>query len=103
MLLLTERAPEQSQNLVTAAGGGGELKAFAEKYAPWHFVRLDPSKAMLKLAEAEFGLHMSRFQLHQGYVDTEPVGPLDAANCLLVLHCLAIDDRKRKLTQFTAA
>lgn len=34
MLLLTERAPEQSQNLVTAAGGGGELKAFAEKYAP---------------------------------------------------------------------
>src|ERR1700754_3520033 len=50
MLLLAERVPETANILVVGAGGGLELKAFAEAQPGWHFVGVDPSAAMLDLA-----------------------------------------------------
>lgn len=96
-LLVAERAPEQARVLVIGAGGGVELKVFAEMYPPWHFVGVDPSKPMLELAEATLAPHMARVQLHHGYVDTAPAGPFDAATCLLTMHFVAIDERRRTL------
>lgn len=46
-ILLAERAPENAQVLVLGAGGGLELKAFAEAHQGWSFDGVDPSVAML--------------------------------------------------------
>ena len=50
MLLLTERAPADGRVLVLDAGGGLEIKAFAEAQPGWRFDGVDPSAAMLDLA-----------------------------------------------------
>jgi len=98
-LLASERAPEQARILVVGAGGGVELKAFAEMYSQWQFVGVDPSRPMLELAEIALGMHSARVQLHHGYVDTSPLGPFDAATCLLTIHFVAIDERSRTLKE----
>src|SRR5471030_17692 len=98
-LLVAERAPEQARVLVVGAGGGVELKAFAQMYAPWRFVGVDPSKPMLDLAEATLGPLAARVELHHGYIDTAPAGPFDAATCLLTMHFVAVDDRLRTLKE----
>lgn len=98
-LLVAERTPEQGHVLVVGAGGGVELKAFAQRHAQWRFVGVDPSKPMLDLAEAALGPAMARTQLHHGYVDTAPAGPFDAATCLLTMHFVALHDRRRTLQE----
>lgn len=50
MLLLAERAPATARVLVVGAGGGLELKAFAEAQPDWRFEGFDPSAEMLGLA-----------------------------------------------------
>ncbi|WP_190276578.1 class I SAM-dependent methyltransferase [Tsuneonella flava] len=50
MLLLAERAPQHSDILVYGAGGGLELKAFAEAQPDWRLVGVDPPAEMLNLA-----------------------------------------------------
>src|SRR5471032_589951 len=71
-LLVAERAPRHASVLVVGAGGGVELKAFAEMYSMWRFVGVDPSKPILDLAESMLGPLASRALLHHGYVETAP-------------------------------
>jgi tRNA (cmo5U34)-methyltransferase len=54
---------------------------------------------MLKLAEATLGSLTSRVRLHSGYIDSAPEGPFDAATCLLTLHFIALEERRRTLQE----
>jgi tRNA (cmo5U34)-methyltransferase len=98
-LLVAERVPEQASVLVVGAGGGVELTAFARMYPQWRFVGVDPSSSMLELAATALGPLIERTQLHHGYIDTAPTGPFDAATCLLTMHFIAVDERRRTLKQ----
>lgn len=98
-LLLAERVPTDGQVLVVGAGGGLELKTFAEAHAQWRFVAVDPSAEMLNLARSNVGSQASRVEFHEGYTDTAPAGPFDGATCLLTLHFLSVEERRRTLTE----
>lgn len=98
-LLLAERAPADARVLVLGAGGGLELKAFAEAHANWTFDGVDPSAEMLKLAAAALGPLASRARLHEGYIDVAPEGPFDAATCLLTFHFVRAEERARTLAE----
>lgn len=99
LILLAERAPRDAQVLVLGAGGGMELKVFAESQPDWEFVGVDPAAAMLRLAEATLGPLAARARLHEGYIECAPAGPFDAATCLLTLHYLPAEDRLRTLRE----
>lgn len=99
LLLLAERAPSDAQVLVLGAGGGMELKVFAEGQPGWQFDGVDPAAAMLQLAEATLGPLAARVRLHEGYIETAPDGPFDAAACLLTLHYLPMEERRRTLQE----
>lgn len=92
-VLLAEVAPANARILVLGAGGGLELKAFAEAQPGWHFDGVDPSAQMLELALATLGPLAARVRLHEGYVDSAPPGPFDGAACLLTLHFLPHAER----------
>ena len=94
-LLIAERVQEDARVLVLGAGGGLELKAFAQAHPGWTFDGVDPSAEMLKLAERTLGPLASRARLFQGYIDDALEGPFDAATCLLTLHFVALDERRR--------
>lgn len=98
-LLLAESVPEDGHVLVLGAGGGLELKAFAEAQPGWRLVGVDPSAGMLKAAEITLGPLASRAELIEGYVDTAPEGPFDGATCLLTLHFLSAEERLHTLKQ----
>ena len=98
-LLLAERAPDNAHVLVVGAGGGLELKVFAEANPDWQFYGVDPSAEMLALANATLGSLSSQVHLYQGYVETADEGPFDAASCLLTLHFLTFEERRRTLTE----
>ena len=93
LLLLAERAPDEARILVLGAGGGLELKVFADAQPGWSFDGVDPSAEMLDLARATTTEHASRIRLHRGYIDAAPQGPFDGAACLLTLHFIAKDER----------
>jgi tRNA (cmo5U34)-methyltransferase len=94
-LLLAERVPEAARVLVLGAGGGLELKVFAEAHPHWAFDGVDPSAEMLKLAQRTLGPLAARATLHQGYIGDAPVGPFDAATCLLTFHFITLEERRR--------
>lgn len=94
-ILLAERVPDDAQVLVLGAGGGLELKAFAEAHRGWHFDGVDPSAAMLGLARQTLGPFAPRARLHQGYIDDAPEGPFDGGTCLLTLHFIDVAERRR--------
>lgn len=98
-LLLAERTPQDGRVLVVGAGGGLELRAFAQLHPGWHFDGVDPSAEMLRLAELTLGPLALRVRLHQGYVDAAPAGPFDAAACLLTLHFTTKAERLITLRQ----
>jgi tRNA (cmo5U34)-methyltransferase len=98
-LLLAERAPQNARVLVVGAGGGLELKVFAQRQPGWQFDGVDPSGEMLKLAEATLGSLLARVRLHQGYIDIAPEGPFDAASCLLTLHFVPPEERLRTVRE----
>jgi tRNA (cmo5U34)-methyltransferase len=98
-ILLAERTPEDARVLILGAGGGLELKAFAEARPNWTFDGIDPSSEMLKLAEQTLGPLASRARLHKGYIDDAPEGPFDAATCLLTLHFLPPEERRRTVSE----
>lgn len=98
-LLLAERVPEEGRVLVLGAGGGLELKTFAEAQPGWTFDGVDPAAEMLKLAERILGPLASRVALHHGYIDGAPPGPFDGATCLLTLHFLSLEERRRTLAE----
>jgi tRNA (cmo5U34)-methyltransferase len=98
-LLLAESVPPDGHVLVLGAGGGLELKVFAEAQPEWNLVGIDPSAEMLKLASATLGSLASRIELHEGYIDTAPEGPFDGATCLLTLHFLPAEERLHTLIE----
>lgn len=98
-LLLAESVPRDGHILVLGAGGGLELKVFAQAQPEWRFAGVDPSAEMLKLATATLGPHASRAELHEGYIDTAPAGPFDGATCLLTLHFLTAEERLHTLRE----
>src|SRR6187551_3610557 len=99
MLLLAESTPPDARVLVVGAGGGLELKVFAEHQPAWKLDGVDPSAEMLRLAENTLGPLISRVQLHHGYIDVAPEEPFDAAACLLTLHFIAPEERSRTLRE----
>lgn len=98
-ILLAERAPENAEILVVGAGGGLEIKAFAEAEPGWRFTGVDPSAEMLDLARQTLGPLAPRADLRQGTIDAAPAGPFDGATCLLTLHFLPRDERLRTLRE----
>lgn len=98
-MLLAERVPAAGRVLVLGAGGGLELKAFADAHTGWTFDGVDPSGEMLKLAEATVGEHVSRVTLHQGTIEAAPEGPFDGATCILTFHFIAREQRLETLQQ----
>ena len=100
LLLLRERTPDDARVLVIGAGGGLELKVFAEAQPRWQLDGVDPSAEMLKLAEATLGPLAPRAKLIEGTIDAVPRSPTyDAAACLLTLHFIAEDERRRTLLE----
>ncbi len=99
LLLLAERAPADARVLVLGAGGGMELKVFAEGQPGWRFDGIDPAAAMLKVAEETLGPLAAQVSLHEGYIDSAPDGPFDAATCLLTLHFLSPEERLHTLQE----
>ncbi|KLU05388.1 hypothetical protein RISK_002595 [Rhodopirellula islandica] len=97
-LLLAEQVQSHSRLLIVGAGGGLELKVFAEAEPSWEFDGVDPSSAMLQLAEQTLGPLASRVRLHEGKVDAAPEGPFDAATCILTMHFADLEERKQMLT-----
>ncbi|WP_394538477.1 methyltransferase domain-containing protein [Lysobacter enzymogenes] len=98
-LLLAERAPQRARVMVLGAGGGLELQVFAQAQPQWRFDGIDPSAEMLRLARAALGPLATRVAWHEGYVDTAPDGPFDAAACLLTLHFLPENERRRTVAE----
>jgi tRNA (cmo5U34)-methyltransferase len=98
-ILLAERAPPAARVLVLGAGGGMELRAFADAQPGWTFVGVDPAEPMLKLARQTMGPHAERAELVAGYINDAPLGPFDAAACLLTLHFLDAAERLRTLKE----
>lgn len=98
-LLLAEFVPEDGRVLVLGAGGGLELKVFADAHPGWRFTGVDPSAPMLALAQATLGPLVQRVDLLEGYVDSAPDGPFDGATCLLTLHFLPAQERLHTLRE----
>ncbi len=98
-ILLAERASHHAHVLVLGAGGGLELKALAAAQPEWRFVGVDPAGAMLTEAKRLLGSDAARVTFCEGYIDDAPLGPFDAATCLLTLHFLAPEERRRTLAQ----
>jgi len=99
MLLLAERAPDDARVLVLGAGGGLEIKAFAEARPGWWFDGVDPSAEMMNLAQVTLGSLAARTRLHHGLIDSAPEGPFDAATCILTLHFVEREERLRTLRE----
>jgi tRNA (cmo5U34)-methyltransferase len=99
MLLLAERAPDDARILVLGAGGGLEIKAFAEAKAGWTFDGVDPSAEMMDLAQTTLEAFAARTRLHRGFIDIAPEGPFDGATCILTLHFVDRDERLRTLRE----
>lgn len=98
-ILLAERIQDDARVLVLGAGGGLELRAFAEAEPNWSFCGVDPSAEMLGLAKHTLGPLAKRVEFHEGYIDQAPMGPFDAATCLLTLHFVPEEERRRTLAQ----
>lgn len=93
MLLIAEHAPPAADILVYGAGGGLELRAFADARPHWRLCGIDPSAPMLDLAREVLGSLRARVDLRQGYIADAPPGPFDGAACLLTLHFLQPGER----------
>lgn len=98
-ILLAERAPTDARILVLGAGGGMELKVLADMEPGWLFDGVDPSKEMLQLARTTLGDLASCVRLHEGYIDSAPIGSFDGATCLLTLHFLPQVERLKTLRE----
>jgi len=98
-ILLAEHVPENGRVLVLGAGGGLELRAFAQAYPSWRFDGVDPSPDLIGQARDILGELATRVTFHQGYIDDAPEAPFDGATCLLTLHFLSRDERLRTLRE----
>ena len=98
-LLLAERAPDDARILVLGAGGGLEIKVFADAQPGWRFDGVDPSAEMLDLARLTLGPLLTRVELHHGLIDIAPAGLFDGAACILTLHFVEREERLRTLQE----
>ena len=98
-ILLAEKVPPAARILVLGAGGGLELTALAAAYPGWTFTGIDPAQPMLDLAAQVMGAEAQRAELICGYIDDAPDGPFDGAVCLLTLHFLDRDERRRTVAE----
>jgi len=98
-LLLSENTEADARILVLGAGGGLELKVFAEWNPDWEFVGVDPSAEMLGLARRTLGSLATRVSFHEGYIGSAPQGPFDGATCILTLHFIPKEERLRTLVE----
>ncbi|MGX5732325.1 class I SAM-dependent methyltransferase [Pseudoxanthomonas beigongshangi] len=98
-ILLAERAPADARVLVLGAGGGLELKTFAQAQSGWSFTGVDPARPMLDLAATTLGPLAARVEWIHGIIDAAPEGPFDAGACLLTLHFLDAAERLRTLRE----
>lgn len=99
LILLRERVPADGEVLVVGAGGGLELKVFADAEPGWRFTGVDPSAEMLDLARQVAAPHRDRINLIEGTTEDAPDGPFDGATCLLVMHFL---DRATRISTLKA-
>lgn len=97
--LLSERVPAEARLLVLGAGGGLELKAFADARPGWTFEGVDPSADMLALARTIAAEHATRIELRQGYIEDASDDPFDAAVSILTFHFIAREQRLETLRQ----
>ena len=101
-VLLAETVPHDGQLLIVGAGGGLETRYLAGIEPSWHFIGVDPARAMLDLARAVAGPAAGeRLTLVEGTVTDAPGGPFDAATCILVLGLVPDDGSKLALLQET--
>ena len=98
-MLLAERMPKDGRVLVLGAGGGLELKAFADAEPGWSFDGIDPSADMLRIAAETIARYAARIRLHEGYIESAPGGPFDAAVSLLTFHFIPRAQRLTTLTE----
>ncbi len=98
-MLLAERVPADGRVLVLGAGGGLELRAFAEAQPGWSFDGVDPSADMLRLAAEMTSPYADRIRLHEGYIADAPEGPFDGATSILTFHFIAQAQRLETLRQ----
>ncbi|HEX7814311.1 class I SAM-dependent methyltransferase [Dyella sp.] len=98
-ILLAEHVPPDGHVLVLGAGGGLELKVFAQAQPSWRFLGVDPSAEMLNLAATTLGPLASQVELLDGYIDAAPAGPYDGATCLLTMHFLTREERRQTLAE----
>jgi tRNA (cmo5U34)-methyltransferase len=96
-VLLAERVPADARILVLGAGGGLEIRAFAQLHSGWRFDGVDPSEQMLDLARQTLGPLASRVTFQQGYIDSIEQAGFDAATCFLTLHFLQQAERLETL------
>lgn len=101
-VLLAEQVPVDGRVLVLGAGGGVELKAFAEAHPGWRLTGVDPSVEMLTLAVSTLGELAGRAELIHGYIESAPEFQFDGATCLLTLHFLTKEERLRTLRELRA-
>lgn len=98
-MLLAERVPADGRILVLGAGGGLELRAFAEAQPGWSFDGVDPSPDMLRLAAELTAPCADRVRLHEGYVGDAPEAPFDGATSILTFHFIPVAERLETLQQ----
>lgn len=98
-LLLHEHVPSDGRVMVLGAGGGLELKAFAEAYPRWRLLGVDPSAPMLELAVRTLGPLAPRVELLEGCIDAAPAIEFDGAVCLLTMHFLSVTERLQALLE----
>lgn len=92
--LLAEETPDEANMLIVGAGGGIELRHFAQARPGWHFTGVDPSSQMLAIARRTLGELSDRCDLVEGTINAAPSGPFDGASCLLTLHMIPDDGAK---------
>jgi tRNA (cmo5U34)-methyltransferase len=92
--LLAEDTPVEANILVVGAGGGIELRHFAQAQPGWRLTGVDPSAQMLAVARRTLGEFTNRCDLVEDTVDAAPPGPFDGASCLLTLHMIPDDGSK---------
>lgn len=102
LLLLEERVPVDGDVLVLGAGGGLELRVFADAHPDWHMLGVDPSEPMLALARETLGTAGGCVELLKGYIGDTPHKRFDGATCLLTLHFLPADERLQTLRELRA-